>query len=205
MGAMTKLEKEKKKTRDREATRQKLLKAAIKVFAAHGYEGATTRAIAEEAGVAEALIQRYFNGKQGLLIASMHDFAAGEKASCANLPPPAENLEQEWKNLLSHAIQHCGMNKENLSVAMAHAHFDRKVGKAMAQFMQNDRAPVLAGRLKLHLQKGRLSANTDVEALSYGLALSMLGVAYLGQVLMKLDPKTLDRIVAALAKAYSPK
>lgn len=205
MVAMTKLEKLKKKTRDREATRQKLLKAAVKIFAAHGYEGATTRAIAEEAGVAEALIQRYFNGKQGLLIASMHDFAAGEKASCANIPPPAETLEQEWKNLLSHAIQHCALNKDNLNVAMSQAHFDRNIGKAMAKFLQNDRAPILAERLKTHLQKGHLPANTDMEALSYGLALSMLGVAYLGQVLMKLDPKTLNRITSALAKAYSLK
>lgn len=202
---MTKLEKLKKKTRDREATQQKLLKAGVKVFAARGYEGATTRAIAEEAGVAEALIQRYFNGKEGLLLASMHDFAAGEKMSCDNLPPPAPNFSQEWQSLLQHAVHHSDKNQQTLCVAMSQAAFDPKLAKSIAQFLRTAKGPALAARLKLHLQNGSLPPNTDVEALAYGLALTMLGVGFLGQVVMKLDTKTINRTVNALAKAYSPK
>src|SRR5579871_63129 len=144
---MTKLELQKKKTRDREATRQKLLHAAVKVFATQGYEGATTRAIADEAGVAEALIQRYFNGKQGLLNASLKDFADFEKLSCSNLPPPVPTLDAEWKSLLLSAVENCAHNKQNLNVAMSQATFDRNFGRSMAKFLESNRAPALAERL----------------------------------------------------------
>lgn len=46
--------------------RKQLLTASIVVFARNGYHGATTRAIAKEAGVAEALLYRYFTNKQAL-------------------------------------------------------------------------------------------------------------------------------------------
>ncbi len=49
-----------------EQRRKQILKCAIRVFAKKGYHGATTKKISEEAGVAEALIYRYFGSKQGL-------------------------------------------------------------------------------------------------------------------------------------------
>lgn len=52
--------------RDAEATANRILDAAQEVFQEHGYEGATTREIAERAGVNLALIKRYFGSKLGL-------------------------------------------------------------------------------------------------------------------------------------------
>lgn len=46
---------------------QKILDAALKVFASDGYSGATTRKIAEEANVAEVTIFRKFQSKENLL------------------------------------------------------------------------------------------------------------------------------------------
>lgn len=45
--------------------------AAVRVFARHGYRGATTRGIAAEAGVAEALLYRYFDSKEELFLAAV--------------------------------------------------------------------------------------------------------------------------------------
>lgn len=42
--------------------------AATRAFAKHGYRGATTRAIAAEAGVAEALLYRHFDNKEALFV-----------------------------------------------------------------------------------------------------------------------------------------
>lgn len=53
--------------RNAEATAQRILLAAQKVFHEKGYDGATTREIAELAGVNLALINRYFGSKLGLL------------------------------------------------------------------------------------------------------------------------------------------
>jgi TetR/AcrR family transcriptional regulator len=49
-----------------EQRRKQILACAIRVFARKGYHGATTKSISQEAGVAEALIYRYFGSKKGL-------------------------------------------------------------------------------------------------------------------------------------------
>ena len=50
-----------------EDARGRLLDAAIRVYAQHGYQGATTRAIAAEAGVNEVTLFRIFGSKESLL------------------------------------------------------------------------------------------------------------------------------------------
>src|ERR1700754_5126920 len=52
--------------RDAEATRQALLRAAQRRFGVLGYDRTTTRDVATDAGVNQALINRYFGGKEGL-------------------------------------------------------------------------------------------------------------------------------------------
>jgi AcrR family transcriptional regulator len=52
--------------RDKEKRQRSLIDAANAVFAEHGYDAATTRAVAERAGCSEGLIHRYFGGKRGL-------------------------------------------------------------------------------------------------------------------------------------------
>ena len=54
-----------------EQRRKQIVAAAVNVFARHGYRGATTRAIAAEAGVAEALLYKYFSSKEALFIAAV--------------------------------------------------------------------------------------------------------------------------------------
>jgi AcrR family transcriptional regulator len=48
-------------------TEQRILDAALKVFASEGFTGATTRRIAEEANVAEVTLFRKFKSKKNLL------------------------------------------------------------------------------------------------------------------------------------------
>jgi AcrR family transcriptional regulator len=81
----------------REESRARILDAALRLFAAHGYDGTPVRAIAEEAGVSQGLLYNYFDGKEGLLRAilqrSMADvvesFRRAESGSA-----PSERLEQ---------------------------------------------------------------------------------------------------------------
>ena len=47
------------------------MEAAKRVFAAKGYDGASLRAVAREAGVDPALVHHYFDGKAPLFVAAM--------------------------------------------------------------------------------------------------------------------------------------
>ncbi len=52
-----------------DSTRDRMVLAALKVFGEHGFNGASTRALASEAGVNLAAIPYHFGGKEGLYLA----------------------------------------------------------------------------------------------------------------------------------------
>jgi AcrR family transcriptional regulator len=54
--------------RDRDA-KQRLIDAGLEIFGTYNLEGATTRQLAERAGVNQAAIPYYFGGKEGLYVA----------------------------------------------------------------------------------------------------------------------------------------
>jgi AcrR family transcriptional regulator len=49
-------------------TRDKILQAAQKLFARHGYDGTTTKELAEKAGIAEGTLFRHFTNKKAILV-----------------------------------------------------------------------------------------------------------------------------------------
>jgi AcrR family transcriptional regulator len=76
--------------------RDALLHAAVKVFAEAGLRGATTRRIAQEAGVNEVTLFRHFHSKDDLLTAALQNFA--RQSATRELPqepvsPRAELIE----------------------------------------------------------------------------------------------------------------
>jgi TetR/AcrR family transcriptional regulator len=60
-----------RRTRDPEASREALLRAATELFALHGYDGVRVAALARRAGVNKALISYYFGGKRPLYRAAI--------------------------------------------------------------------------------------------------------------------------------------
>ncbi|HEV8151070.1 MAG TPA: TetR/AcrR family transcriptional regulator [Gemmatimonadales bacterium] len=58
------------RSRDAQATRSRLIRAALDLFTGQGFRATTTPEIAQRAGVAEATIYRHFPGKDALLTAA---------------------------------------------------------------------------------------------------------------------------------------
>ncbi|RJL22540.1 TetR family transcriptional regulator [Bailinhaonella thermotolerans] len=73
-------------------TREQILAAARTLFAEKGYEGATVRGIAREAGVDPALVHHYFDTKERLFIATMRFPADPSKILPQILEGPREEV-----------------------------------------------------------------------------------------------------------------
>jgi AcrR family transcriptional regulator len=63
------------------ARRESILKAARRVFAENGFRGTTTRALAEAAGVSEALLFQHFPSKEALFAAMQATFIPEQDSS----------------------------------------------------------------------------------------------------------------------------
>ena len=70
-------------------TRDRILAAAARIFAQNGLTGATTRAIASEAGVNEVTIFRHFKSKERLLAAVVGQNFGTPSLPVAIVPPAA--------------------------------------------------------------------------------------------------------------------
>lgn len=61
-------------------TRSKIIAAALDVFGAHGFGGASTRMLADQAGVNLPALQYYFDGKEGVYLACAEHIAGRVEA-----------------------------------------------------------------------------------------------------------------------------
>jgi AcrR family transcriptional regulator len=92
--------------RDGEATRQRLLRAALELFTSNGFRATTTPEIAERAGVAEGTIYRHFSGKEHLLnevYRAAYRWASGLIAETEGPQPPQERLQRMGRRLIEGA------------------------------------------------------------------------------------------------------
>src|SRR6204780_4599603 len=106
-------------TRNPERTRERILSAALKEFAAKGFAGARVDAIARRAAINKRMLYHYFEDKEGLFRAVLRRKISERQAWAENLSgDPAESLsfwfeaackDPDWVRLLEwEALQEDG-------------------------------------------------------------------------------------------------
>ncbi|HWA10760.1 MAG TPA: TetR/AcrR family transcriptional regulator [Opitutaceae bacterium] len=137
--------------------RQRLLAAAARVFARDGLTGATTRAIAREAGVNEVTLFRLFKTKEALLDAVVgQNFGAAAPRPGPRPPRPTADLRAD---LVAHARCYEKLLGDNLPLIRAmigeihhHGDHERQVFKAIFRPLRE----ALIGRLEAAAAAGQL-------------------------------------------------
>ncbi len=102
------------------ATRARLIGATVSVVREVGYAHASTRAIAEAAGVAEGTIYRHFPDKASLFFAALLESNAPVVALVTTLPARAGERTVE-ENLTDAAVQLVGLRDQILPLELAMA------------------------------------------------------------------------------------
>jgi TetR/AcrR family transcriptional regulator len=84
----------KKATRIQTRNRQAILEAALEVFSAYGFRGATVDAIAERAGMSKPNLLYYFPGKEAIYLAVLEDTLEEWLRPLAELDPAGDPIAE---------------------------------------------------------------------------------------------------------------
>lgn len=105
-------------TASREEKRTEILKAAIRVFSKHGFDGAKMEYIAKEAGIGKGTVYEYFESKDRLfeeiLKFSVEQFRIGLKEGMDK----GESIEQKIMNCSRFTAQFANDHMEFVHIAM---------------------------------------------------------------------------------------
>jgi AcrR family transcriptional regulator len=101
-----------RRAEQREATRERIVEAALAAFAAKGFRGASTRDIAQRAGTNQGLITYHFRSKDELWRAAadrifgMLQKTLGERLSALDLDDPRERAREAIRAYVRFAAAH---------------------------------------------------------------------------------------------------
>ena len=102
--------------RDKKDARKRLVMAAIELFAEKGFDGTTTRELADAAGVSEALLFKHFPNKSALFIAVRLSCGTEQEsarfAQLRALEPSASTLVLMVHFLVSRLVGGCGSRED---------------------------------------------------------------------------------------------
>jgi len=94
-----------------DSTRDKILEAADRLFGAKGFDGASTREIAERSGVNKALIHYHFRSKEGLFESLLDRYYERLAQTMRQALTRDEGLHQRLKSLLETYLDFLGDNR----------------------------------------------------------------------------------------------
>lgn len=184
--------------RDREASKQAFMQAGLRVFSEHGYDAATTKAIAAEAGLNEQLITRYFGGKAGLLLEILASFVDQERDG-ANHPPAAATVEEEILQFLRHRNGRLLELQDFFRAFLPMSLHDGSIRDRLRPILLRE-SSVLRDCLAALQERGSIRRDADVEAASMIVGGLSFHISFLMRVNLDLSDEYFERIVSEFGR-----
>jgi len=149
------------------ARREQILETALRLFAAQGFDGTSTRHIAKEVGVAEGLIFHYFPTKASLLTAILQDRLEGRRAFRTRLRPlledaGGEGVPEVLRVVASGWLATLKRDEEFVVVLFATAQTNPEV-RAAWQGLIREGTELLTGYLASRVEAGELRKDLPLE------------------------------------------
>lgn len=190
------------------ATRAKLIDATLAVVAEVGYVHASTRAIAEAAGVAEGTIYRHFPDKTTLFFAAAVESNAPAMAWVAGLPARAGEATVEAN--LTEALRQLAALQERivpLELAML-ADPELAAQRQHVLAASGGRPPgppeAIAAYLAAERRLGRIRADVDPIEAAIVILAALFGLALTpGRLPVALDPDRVGAVVRLLVRGIA--
>jgi AcrR family transcriptional regulator len=184
---------------DREQRERCLIEAATHVFAAKGYDAATTREIAERSGCSEGLIHRYFGGKRGLLMAILRAKSEAARDIVRSGVPDSDDLHDEIKSIMLWSLQFMWEQRDFMRVTSGQGIVDPEIGRFIGTALNGERANVIAEKLRRHLAAGRIRDDVDVDVVAQAISGLSYQSGFFLQVVFDVDAAEVRRMVREIA------
>src|SRR4051812_6586654 len=169
--------------------RQRILEAAKSIYAQHGFRGATTRLIANHAGVNEVTLFRTFGSKAALFEALMQSHVA--QSPVPALPDHAVDPQAEMTSWCGAVLTHMRANQSMLRTAIGEV--DERPEPAMSMCEGPSCAAMLLTDYAIQLQHlGMASADADVQTAVSMLISSLFGDAMCRDIMPNAFPSPLE-------------
>ena len=150
-------------------TRERILRAAVLVVAAKGYENATLAEIAKEAGYSIGALQSHFRTKVNLVV------EAARQALVETLPP-AEG-EYPVTEQVESAVDPAEARLRSLNLEICVAARNHPEPASLMRELVEERAARLLERIEAGIEAGTIRADLDRETLTVVLATLYTGLA----------------------------
>lgn len=155
-----------KKEQNSNSSKQKILDAARIVFAQKGFEGATSRDIAELAGCSVGLIFKYYNDKQNLFKILVVEWFSGNMASLLQLPS-STSLAEEINLLVDWFINNFTERKDLHKIFLFqrfNVSFHNNFVSEHQEYLQQ-RLEIIQRRLSPYIEAKQLPPDLDINQL----------------------------------------
>ncbi len=195
----------KAKVKDRSVSEQKLIEAADEIFSKHGFDGATTREIANKAGLNLALIARYFDGKYGLLLAVLD-----RKINAVRETMVGEQKDSFTEECINYACFRFFEMTDDLNffkIVIAKFLTDEKFLKQFQETISLEpKDEIIVDRLKLFIKQKKASSKLNIREFLDMLERQILSLVLFEVIMKRSEPKEvavqLKNFVTIYAGAY---
>jgi AcrR family transcriptional regulator len=174
--------------------------AAARLFAQKGYENTRTLEIAREAGVNEALITRYFGGKEGLLMSVLQGADTGEVLRVEGLDPSAPDLRTALRKYFEQGRRMVEERESFMRIAMSRSLFQPELAVAVREKIIDRQMDVLMKGLQERLLGRGVSAE-EVEACAMLMGAVNHSFNFIVRKVHHMPDEKIDRVFDLLTEA----
>jgi len=153
---------------DNRSVRDKILAAAVQLFAEYGYHAATMRDIAQMAGIQAASIYYHYPSKQALLIEIMESHMRQLNANLERIVSMPHEVEQSLYDAISNHILLHTIYKSEFFIIDTEIRALEGENRGKILVLRDDYEKLIQGLLREGMEKGVLR-QTDVKISSYAI------------------------------------
>ena len=172
------------RVKDRAQTEAKLLGAAARLFSRFGFDGTSVKRIADASGVNVSLINRYFGGKEGLLLALVERLIAEKQEGDLGYPPQP-SLREEIYGYLEYRLTVDAGNDRLIRILVSQVAVNERFRSSVLRALSSRTDTNFRERLLILRKRGEIPASLDIDRLFMAVSYLSFSASFLGHLVME--------------------